>query len=151
MLVSDPVSFASQQVGKVRSRGFELEANAPLPYGFQAKVAFSRQKTKVLEDVFAARVGQPLVSTGWGGVTANLEWSPKSGPVEGLTLGGAVRYVDRVYADLYTDPITQTVTPTNTPSYMLFDALVRYDLGALSERLQNVQFAVNATNVFNKR
>jgi iron complex outermembrane receptor protein len=146
VVVSDPISFLASQTGKVRSRGVEMEATVPLPYGFNAKLAFSHQKVKVLEDVAAARVGRPLMGVGRGNLTANLEWSPKSGPAEGLTVGGAVRYVDKVYAGIYLDNVARS-----TPSYTLFDALVRYDLGKLSPQLANFQVGVNATNLFNKR
>ena len=36
--------------GKVRSRGVEVEAKAPLPHGFTAMLAFSRQSVKILDD-----------------------------------------------------------------------------------------------------
>jgi iron complex outermembrane receptor protein len=146
VVVSDPLTFLASQSGKVRSRGVEVEASAPLPYGFNAKLAFSHQKVKVLDDLNAARVGHPLMGAGRGNLTANLEWSPKSGPAEGLTIGGAVRYVDKVYAGIYLDGVARS-----TPSYTLFDALVRYDLGKLSPQLANFQVGINATNLLNKR
>ena len=70
-----------------------------------------------------------------------LNWAPKDGPLKGLELGGAIRHVDRVYA--YGD--------NDSPSYTLIDALVRYDLGAFSDRLNGLELAVNATNLFDKR
>lgn len=146
VVVSDPVTFAATQVGRVRSRGVEVEATAPLPHGFNARLAFSRQRVRVLEDVAPARVGRPLLGVGRGNLTANLEWAPVAGPLEGLAIGGAVRHVDRVYAGIYSDGVARS-----TPSYTLFDALARYDLGKLSPRLEGVQVAVNATNVFDKR
>jgi iron complex outermembrane receptor protein len=147
LLTSIPNSSFSTQTGKARSQGVEVEATAPLPYGFNAKVAFSRQKVKVLEDGVAANVGRPLLGAGRGGVTANLEWAPKSGPAEGLVIGGAVRHLDHTYAGIYFgDDIAR-----NTPSYTLFDALIRYDLGKISPRLANIEVAVNATNLFDKK
>ena len=35
--------------------------------------------------------------------------------------------------------------------YTLFDALIRYDLGKVSPRLEGVTVGVNATNIFDKR
>lgn len=146
VLVSDPVTFVSYQVGRVRSRGVEVEATAPLPYGFNAKLAYSRQRVKVLDDVDPRRIGRPLATVGRGGISANLEWAPKSGPVAGLALGGAVRHVDKTYADIASDG-----NAYYSPGYTVFDALLRYDLGKLSPRLQNLQLAVNATNIFDKK
>ena len=146
VVVSDPITFLSTQSGKVRSRGVEIEASGSLPYGFNAKVAFSRQNVKDVEDVDPAKVGRGLATVGRGGISDNLEWAPKSGPAEGLAIGGAVRHVDSVYADIYADG-----RALNTPAYTLFDALLRYDLGQVSPRLNGVTVAVNATNLFDKK
>lgn len=144
VVVSYP-DFTSAQVGKVRSEGIEVEASGSLPRGFNVKLAYSRQRVKDVEDVDPAKVGRSLATVGRGGITANLEWAPKSGPATGLTIGGTVRHVDSVYADVYFDGIARY-----TPAYTLFDALVRYDLGKLSPRLNGATVAVNATNLFDK-
>lgn len=147
VLTTDPITFRAQQSGKVRSNGFEFEAKAPLPYGFNAALAFSRQHVKVTEDDSDPRnVGRGLLGVGRGNLSANLEWNGRSGPLDGLTVGGAVRHVDHVYAGIYFDDVAR-----NTPAYTLFDALVRYDLGKLSPRLDRFEVAVNATNLTNKR
>lgn len=138
-------NFNYTQLGKVRSRGVEVEATAPLPYGFNAKLAFSRQRVKVLDDVVAAHVGKGLDTVGRGGVSAYLEWAPKSGPAEGLVIGGAIRHVDRTYGDIYLDGAARDTRP-----YTLFDALIRYDLGTVSPRLAGVSAGINAANVFDK-
>jgi iron complex outermembrane receptor protein len=72
--------FTADQVGKVRSQGVEVEASAPLPYGFNAKLAYSRQRVKKVEDVIPANIGLPLATVGRGGISANLEWAPTEGP-----------------------------------------------------------------------
>ena len=56
-----------------------------------------------------------------------------------------MRHVDPVYADVYFDGVARY-----TPAYTLFDALIRYDLGKASARLDGVTVAVNATNLFDK-
>lgn len=141
VLTSDPVTFLSTQSGKVRSHGVEFEAKAPLPHGFHLALAFSRQSVKILEDQDPQRIGHGPETVGRGGTSANLDWSPRSGPVKGLELGGAVRHVDSLYA----------YGSNNSPSYTLFDALVRYDLGSLNNRLHGLNVAVNASNLFDKR
>jgi len=145
VVVSYP-DFTSDQVGKVRSQGIEVEASAPLPYGFNAKLAYSRQRVKKVEDVVAANIGLPLATVGRGGISANLEWAPTEGPASGFAIGGAVRHVDKTYADFYSDRVARY-----SPAYTVFDALLRYDLGKLSPRLANVDLGVNATNLFDKK
>ncbi len=145
VVVSYP-DFTADQIGKVRSQGIEVEASAPLPYGFNAKLAYSRQRVKKVEDVVPANIGLPLATVGRGGISANLEWAPTEGPASGFAIGGAVRHVDKTYADFYADGVARY-----TPAYTVFDALIRYDLGKLSPRLANVDLGVNATNLFDKK
>ncbi|WP_255602139.1 TonB-dependent siderophore receptor [Glacieibacterium megasporae] len=141
VLTYDPVSFLAYQSGKVRSRGVEIEAKAPLPHGFSVDVAFSRQGVRILEDQDPQNVGHGPPTVGRGGTSAVLNWAPVAGPLKGLTLGGAVRHVDQVYA--YGD--------NNSPSYTLVDALMRFDLGSFKDRFKGMTVAVNATNLFDKR
>ena len=148
VLVSYP-DFTAAQIGKVRSQGIEVEASASLPYGFNAKLAFSRQRVKEVEDVDPTKIGLPLATAGRGGISANLEWAPKSGSLEGFAVGGAVRHVDRVYGDFYTDLAGSRAV--YSPAYTLVDALIRYDLGKLSPRLKNVSVGINAANLFDKK
>ena len=37
-----------------------------------------------------------------------------------------------------------------TPGYTVYDALIRYDLGAANNRLRGLEVAVNATNLLDK-
>ena len=141
VLTYDPISFAAYQSGKVRSQGIELEAKTPLPYGFHLDAAFSRQSVKILDDQDPQNVGHGPPTVGRGGTSAVLTWSPRTGGLKGLELGGTVRHVDRIYA----------YGANDTPSYTLFDALARYDLGVLDDRFRGVEIAVNAANLFDKR
>ncbi|WP_254606335.1 TonB-dependent siderophore receptor [Sphingomonas bacterium] len=141
VLTYDPVSFAAYQSGKVRSEGIEFEVKAPLPHGFHLDAAFSRQSVRILEDEDPQNVGHGPPTVGRGGTSAVLTWSPRNGPLKGLELGGTVRHVDRLYA----------YGSNDSPSYTLFDALARYDLGVLDDRLHGVEIAVNAANLFDRR
>lgn len=145
VVTTNPVTTVSTQTGKVRSKGIEVEASAPLGFGFAAKIAFSRQSFKTPETDDVAKLG-----VGRGGISANLEWAPKDGPLQGFAIGGAVRHVDKVYAGTYSYG-AQPATPTNTPSYTLADALVRYDIGKFAPKLTGVSLAVNVTNLFDKK
>jgi len=147
VLTSSADFSISTQTGAVRSQGVEIEGSAPLGYGFSAHAAFSRQNVKVTEDLVAARIGRGLVTVGKGGLSANLEWSPVNGKLQGMTIGGGVRHVDSTYADVSAyDGIAR-----NTPAYTLFDALLRYDIERLVPSLHGVTLSVNAANIFDKK
>ncbi len=154
LVTTNPLTNFATQSGKVRSKGVEIEASAPLPYGFNAKLAFSRQRVKTIEDTNPANIGKGILGVGRGGVSANLEWAPTSGTFDGFAIGGAVRHVDHVYAGTYTDasiPAYANGVESNTPSYTLADALVRYDIGKFAPKLAGVSLAVNVTNLFDKK
>ena len=148
VLTSIPPGLFSIESGKVRSRGVEFEATAPLPYDFNAKIAFSRQRVKRLGETVngVATPSRGLDTVGRGGVSANLEWAPRSGTLEGVAIGGAVRHVDSTYAGVYLDGNDYRTRP-----YTLFDALARFELGRLDTRLTNMQLSVNATNIFDNK
>jgi iron complex outermembrane receptor protein len=134
-----PIFNYSEVSGKVHSRGVEVDASAHLPYGFDAKLAYSRQNV-------TTQGGGRILGVGRGNSSFNLEWAPKDGPAKGLAIGGAVRHVDEVFAGTYSDGITR-----NTRPYTLFDALARYDLGKSFPSLEGFSVAINAQNIFDKK
>ncbi|WP_267414263.1 MULTISPECIES: TonB-dependent siderophore receptor [unclassified Sphingomonas] len=135
LLQALPNTNYSIQTGVAKSRGFELEANAPLPYGFLAKVAVTRQSVRDTD-------GSRLVMAGRGGVAGNLEWAPRDGAFNGFAVGGSIRYVDHV---------STGVDGVSTPRYTLFDALARLDLGKLFPQANGLTAAVNVANLFDKK
>jgi iron complex outermembrane receptor protein len=151
ILTAIPGTDFSRQTGEVRSSGVEVEGFAPLGHGFTVRGAFSRQGVRVTKDGDPTRIGARLETVGRGGTSVNLDWTAPSGVFTGLTLGGAVRHVDEVYAGIYTPSFGEaTAGPRNSPGYTVYDALVRYDLGAAAPRLRGLSLAVNATNLFDK-
>lgn len=146
VLLSVPNTNYSLETGKVRSRGFELEASAPLPGGFSARLAASRQKVR--DDA-----GAKLFGVGKGNVTALVEWAPTDGPLAGFGVGGDVRHVMKTYMGGAADVATPFLRPGGfeAPSYTVFDALARYDLGRVSPRLEGLTLQVNATNLLDKK
>lgn len=151
VVTTAPNGLLSTQSGKVRSKGFEFEASGPLPLNFNVKLAFSTQKVRVVEDENPARIGQKLFGVGKGNATAFLEWAPRTGPFAGLGIGGDVRYVDKTYATQGLFTPVERPNGYETPSYTVFDALVRYDLGKVAPRLDGLTLQVNATNLFDKK
>ena len=152
LITSNPVTQVSSQTGKVRSKGVEVEAVAPLPFGFNARLAYSRQKVRTIADGNPANIGNGILGVGRGGVSANLEWAPRTGAFEGFAIGGAVRHVDRVYAGtLFDANFAPVATRQTTPGFTVFDALLRYDLGKVAPQFAGLSLGVNAQNIFDKK
>ncbi|QBM74699.1 TonB-dependent siderophore receptor [Sphingomonas sp. AAP5] len=143
LITTNPLTNVSTQSGRVRSSGVEVEASAPLPYGFNAKLAYSRQKVRTTADANPANIGAGILGVGRGGVSGNLEWAPRGGKWQGFAIGGAVRHVDSIYAG--------GAARTSTPGFTLVDALVRFDLGTIAPRFAGVSLGVNAANLFDKK
>ena len=141
LLTAVPNSVYSTQSGKVRSQGVEAEATVPLPHGFTARAAFSHQIVKTVADADPANIGKGLIGVGRGNAAFNLDWAPEAGPLAGLKLGGGLRWVDKVYAG----------SDSHTPSYTLFDALLRYDLGRANPSLKGLEIGLNAANIFDRK
>jgi len=140
----NPITFVGLQGGEVRSEGFEVEANAPLPHDFNARLAFSRQKVRTVKDTAnPATVGYGILGVGRGGTSFNLEWAPHTGQFEGFAIGGTVRQVDSISAS--------STSSVSTPGFTVFDALARYNLGKLSPRLEGLALSVNAANILDKK
>jgi len=157
---TNPVTFLATQSGKIRSEGFEVEANAPLPHGFNLHGAYSHQRVRNVADDDVRNIGGGLVGAGDGNLTVNLDWTARSGPLKSLNIGAGMRHVSRVYAGVL-DP-SQTYLNTGvfnlgnynkyyTPAYTLFDASLHYDLSNLNEKLKGMTLSVNVTNLFDKK
>lgn len=139
----NPITYAGVQGGEVRSEGFEVEASAPLPHDFNARLAFSRQKVRTVKDTAnPATVGYGILGVGRGGTTFNLEWAPRAGTLKGFAIGGAVRQVDSISAS--------STSLVSTPGFTVYDAQMRYDLGMISPRLEGLTLGIVAQNVFDK-
>ena len=143
LLTYVPNAVYALQSGKVRSTGVEVEADAPLPHDFNAKLAFSRQKVRTIADADPANIGKGILGVGRGGTSFNLEWAPRHGGLDGFAIGGAVRHVDSIYAG--------TDARTSTPGFTVYDAQMRYDLGGIAPRLKGVSLGINAANLFDKQ
>jgi iron complex outermembrane receptor protein len=152
VVTSTPDFSISRQTGAVRSTGVEFEGSAPLGYGFTARAAFSRQRVRTTRDPQdPSRVGRGLETVGRGGASLIVDWAPERGTFHGLTVGGAVRHVDEVYAGVYTPPENPSAAaPLNSPSYTVYDAWARLDLERVNPALRGLTASVNASNLFDR-
>lgn len=76
---------------------------------------------------------------GWG------DYTLQSGALRGFGFGGGLRYIGSSYGDAVNSAAYKV------PGYLLVDAQVHYDFGALSPSLRGLTAAVNATNLLDNR
>jgi len=127
------------QLGKVRSRGVELEAQANLTENWKFIGAFTAYELKILKGVSTTgedlKGDQPFLVPEIIG-SAFLDYTFTTGAMKGVSLGGGVRYLGKSEA---TQPNTVKV-----PSATLFDVAARYEWDAY-------KVSLNVTNLFDKR
>ncbi|KAA5847925.1 TonB-dependent siderophore receptor [Pseudomonas chlororaphis] len=136
-------------VGAVRSQGLELEAHLQLndnlkllgSYTF-TDIEYSKSMSSTLStatDIIENKGNSPTqaprhMASLWA------DYKFDSGSLDGLRLGGGVRYVGYSWAD--------AENTMKVPSYTLFDASIGYDLGKVG--LKGVDVRLNANNLTNE-
>jgi iron complex outermembrane receptor protein len=143
VLTRDPVyTLYSTPQGEIRSRGIEVEGRASLSDNLDLIGAYSYIDADITESNAAGVEGNRVpqvphhLASGWANYGFN------EGPLRGLQLGGGLRYIGSTYGN-----------DTNTfkvGDVALFDASIRYDLGARFESFKGVELAVNAQNIADK-
>ncbi|SFL70711.1 TonB-dependent siderophore receptor [Methylobacterium pseudosasicola] len=134
--------FYSVQTGAVRSRGIEFEARATLSDSLDLIGAYTYLDTTVRRDSNLALVGKRFVAVPDQLVSLWANYRFPGGPLAGLSLAGGIRAIGRSAGD-----------PANSfsvPDATLFDAAIRYDLGAADPGLAGWQVSVNAANLFDR-
>ncbi len=132
------------QTGEIRSRGVELEAVASLDAGLDLRAAYTWLDTKITKAT-SITVDEGEVVSDEGntpyGVAAHsaslwANYTFGSGRLEGLGLGGGVRYVGSSWGD--------DANSFKVPAVVLADAAIHY-------KWQNATLNFNVSNLFNKR
>lgn len=133
-------------VGQVRSQGLELEAHVQLSDSLKLLGGYT------FTDIEYSRSMPSLVSGNLDNKGNSPTQAPKQmlslwadynfhqGALDGLRLGGGVRYVGYSWVD--------AENSMKVPSYTLFDASVGYDLGKVG--LTGVDVRLNANNLTNE-
>ena len=130
------------QEGEIRSRGIEFEARGNLTTDIEVIAALTLLDTEVTESSRAANIGnRPQgVPDHFGSVWGNYSFN--AGALDGVTVGGGVRFVGASFAD--------DANNVKADGYTLFDAALRYDFGAKTASLQGLEATLNATNLLDK-
>ncbi|MCR6478531.1 TonB-dependent siderophore receptor [Variovorax sp. ZS18.2.2] len=124
------------QIGEVRTSGPEFEARASLTEQIKMVASVTLLNAKVTRSLRYEELGKQPTQTARKTAALWLDYRFANPELQGWSIGGGVRYVDKVPAD-----VANTVF---NPAYTLVDAALRYDRGPYS-------FALNATNLFDKR
>ncbi|WP_193067577.1 TonB-dependent siderophore receptor [Halomonas sp. 3D7M] len=132
----------SVQTGEVRVRGLELESKISLTEKVNASFGYTYMDAEVTSSNDGYE-GNRTTNTPNHMASAWLDYTFREGVLDGLTLGGGVRYVGSMYAD------DDNLKPI--PAYTLGDAMLAYELGRLSPNLDGSKLAVSVTNLADKK
>ncbi|WP_181170278.1 MULTISPECIES: TonB-dependent siderophore receptor [unclassified Mesorhizobium] len=124
----------NRQIGKVNSRGVELEAVGQLTPDLKLTGAYTWYDLKIKQGN-PAEIGKVTTGTPEQFGSLWLDYAIPSDRLPGVTIGGGVRYVGSSYADAAN---TQKV-----PDYAVVDAAIRYEK-------DNFKAALNVSNLFDK-
>ncbi|MBB3691715.1 TonB-dependent siderophore receptor [Sphingomonas sp. BK580] len=162
--VADPSRPNFQiQVGEVKVRGIELDGRGEVAPGVTVVVAGSYTDSLVTSGTVAVGSGgqlagvtgtRPLGVPRWS-ASSFLSWDlgdSVAGALGGVSVGGGVRYVGESDGTAsYVRNNATIVERFDSPGYVLADALLGYDLGALDRRWDGLSLSVNASNLFDTR
>ncbi|MEQ9606082.1 MAG: TonB-dependent siderophore receptor, partial [Kiloniellaceae bacterium] len=126
---------SSIQTGEIRTRGIELEAKTTLAEGLDLTASYTFLDAEVTESNDEDLGKRPVIVPEHA-AAAWLNYTFQDGLLEGLGIGGGLRYVGPTYNDLANE--------SENSSYLLVDAAVSYDVN------ENLSFQVNANNLFDR-
>ncbi|WP_319798679.1 TonB-dependent siderophore receptor [Nitrobacter sp.] len=127
--------FFSIQTGEVTSRGFEFEAVTSLSSGLNLTAAYAYNDARVTESN-DGNLGMRQIQAPQHLASIWADYAIRDGALNGLTLGGGVRYVGASAGDF--------MNTFYAPAYTVVDAMARYDI-------DNWRFSVNVNNLFDNQ
>ncbi|PMG25763.1 TonB-dependent siderophore receptor [Vibrio splendidus] len=132
-------------VGEIRSQGIELEGRAQVTDNLDLLANYTYTDMEITEDKDASNIGQTPVFV--PDHTANVwaNYFVRDGVMNGLRVGGGVRYVGETVLNDTSDKNKGKV-----PSYTLVDLSLGYDLGEMNSSLKNATANIVANNIFNE-
>jgi iron complex outermembrane receptor protein len=125
-------TFEARQIGRIRSRGLELEAKAELARNLNLTAAYTFLDMKVLDSANTSEIGNMPIQVPKHSASVWLDYTMNNG----FGFGGGVRYIGKRWNDV-----------TNTSAeggVALLDATVHYKTGPW-------RFALTATNLANRK
>lgn len=135
MALTDPVTFLQRQVGEVRSRGVEFEGKVNLDQNWKMLGSYSYTDLDITKDLDPTVIDNSPYLIPNSTASLWLDYTVTDGELEGLSIGGGVRYQGKSWAD--------EANTLRVPSATLFDAGIRYEKKGWGA-------ALNVTNLFDK-
>jgi iron complex outermembrane recepter protein len=136
------VGGGQEQVGAVAVNGFEFEAKVDMTDRLALIASYSYLDSEITNALDSSVIGNQLPVTPEHQAAAFANYTFGSGTLDGLSLGAGVRYFGKHQGN--------QANTLELPSYTLVDAVAKYDLGALDNRFEGAELAVNANNLFDK-
>lgn len=124
--------FQQVQTGEIRSRGIELEGTVALSQGLSLMAAYTSFDLEVTESS-DIDLGNTPVATPQEFASLWLDYAFRTDALEGLRVGGGIRWVGDSYAD--------KANTLKVDDYTAFDAAVSYEKN-------NWKGSLNASNLF---
>lgn len=117
--VFTPTGYVYEQVGEVRSRGFELEARAEVVDGLRVTGAWTSMQIEVLNDLDPGLIGTTPQAQPEDFASLRVDWAVPQ--VAGLSLMAGVRHIGSSWAD--------NLNTYEVPSATLYDIGASYGFG----------------------
>ncbi|WP_274571759.1 TonB-dependent siderophore receptor [Neisseria leonii] len=142
--VYDPVTWQKTQVGKVRTRGAEIEVQGDITPQWGISGSYTYLDKKVREDSNPALVG----TTQWGVPkhSASLWLDYRFGsqnPLKGLSIGTGLRHTGKTWGD--------NANTFRVPAYTVWDMKLAYKPGSAVPALKGTQVQLNVQNLAGKQ
>lgn len=133
--LATPTGSVPTQLGEVRSRGIELEAQANVTENVSLIASYTKLDPETTKTTRQAEKGKTPanIADEMASLWANYQFH--GGVLDGLGFGAGVRHTSSSYGDN-----TETL---EVPSYTLLDAMVSY-------RIQDIRLQLNANNLTDK-
>lgn len=126
LILTDPLTFARSQVGEVRSRGFEAEANTMIAPNTRLIAAATVLDTETLRGNAGQPTGAPLPRVPDYTLATHVDYTFSGGTLDGLNVGAGVRHVGESTTRIAISTIAPEPLDAVTPSYTLVDAGIHY-------------------------
>jgi iron complex outermembrane receptor protein len=135
-------SACQTQTGEGRVRGVELEGRATLPFGMALIGTVTRTDAEVTKTNVAGQRGNTLAAVPESMASLFVDYRFQ-GALEGLGLGGGVRYTGESYGDVANNLVI--------PDYTVYDLFARYDFHSLGSGVEGLSLSANVRNLTNER